>query len=218
MSKDNLEFTDNSSVEIMNYLINKLESNYSSIIKFNSLIDSFDSSESFFTLKKDLKLLFNDLLQSFKQGIFAIKALTNQNKKILEEMKLKDIENKRIIEQFNNQITENKSLKKQIIKIKDKDIADNLEKNEDYKIINKNKEINNNNNNNNNNYSNNNYCNNNYNNKYEFAQLSNVKNIMNNIKKNKMKLKMAFENFSNNQEQDINDNYNDNNNDDIDNY
>ena len=129
-------------------------------------------------------------------------------------MKLKDFENKEIVEQLNNLNTENKKLKAQIIKIKDKDIADNLEKNEDYKIINKNKDINN----NNNNYSNNNYSNNNYNNKYEFAQLSNVKNIMNNIKKNKMKLKMAFENFSNNQEQDINDNYNDNNNDDIDNY
>ena len=207
------DFNDNSVTEIMSYLIKKLESNYSIILKFNNLLDSSETPESFFNLRNDLKLLFNDLTENLKQGIFAIKALTNQNKKILEEMKLKDFENKEIVEQLNNLNNENKKLKAQIIKIKDKDIADNLEKNEDYKIINKNKEINN-----NNNYSNNNYCNNNYNNKYEFAQLSNVKNIMNNIKKNKMKLKMAFENFSNNQEQDINDNYNDNNNDDIDNY
>jgi len=203
------DFNDNSVTEIMSYLIKKLESNYSIILKFNNLLDSSETPESFFNLRNDLKLLFNDLTENLKQGIFAIKALTNQNKKILEEMKLKDFENKEIVEQLNNLNTENKKLKTQIIKIKDKDIADNLEKNEDYKIINKNKEINN-----NNDY-NNNY---NYNNKYEFAQLSNVKNIMNNIKKNKMKLKMAFENFSNNQEQDINDNYNDNNNDDIDNY
>ena len=208
------DFNDNSVTEIMSYLIKKLESNYSIILKFNNLLDSSETPESFFNLRNDLKLLFNDLTENLKQGIFAIKALTNQNKKILEEMKLKDFENKEIVEQLNNLNTENKKLKTQIIKIKDKDIEDNLEKNEDYKIINKNKEINN-----NNNYSNNNYCNNNYNNKYEFAQLSNVKNIMNNIKKNKLKLKMAFENFSNNQEQDINDNYNDNNNnDDIDNY
>ena len=208
------DFNDNSVTEIMSYLIKKLESNYSIILKFNNLLDSSETPESFFNLRNDLKLLFNDLTENLKQGIFAIKALTNQNKKILEEMKLKDFENKEIVEQLNNLNTENKKLKTQIIKIKDKDIEDNLEKNEDYKFINKNKEINN-----NNNYSNNNYCNNNYNNKYEFAQLSNVKNIMNNIKKNKMKLKMAFENFSNNQEQDINDNYNDNNNnDDIDNY
>ena len=206
------DFNDNSVTEIMSYLIKKLESNYSIILKFNNLLDSSETPESFFNLRNDLKLLFNDLTENLKQGIFAIKALTNQNKKILEEMKLKDFENKEIVEQLNNMNIENKKLKAQIIKIKDKDIADNLEKNEDYKIINKNKEINN---NNNNDY-NNNY---NYNNKYEFAQLSNVKNIMNNIKKNKMKLKMAFENFSNNQEQDINDNYNDNNNDDdIDNY
>jgi len=203
------DFNDNSVTEIMSYLIKKLDSNYSIILKFNNLLDSSETPESFFNLRNDLKLLFNDLTENLKQGIFAIKALTNQNKKILEEMKLKDFENKEIVEQLNNLNTENKKLKTQIIKIKDKDIADNLEKNEDYKIINKNKEINN-----NNDY-NNNY---NYNNKYEFAQLSNVKNIMNNIKKNKMKLKMAFENFSNNQEQDINDNYNDNNNDDIDNY
>ena len=200
MSKDNLEFTDNSSVEIMNYLINKLESNYSSIIKFNSLIDSFDSSESFFTLKKDLKLLFNDLLQSFKQGIFAIKALTNQNKKILEEMKLKDIENKRIIEQFNNQITENKSLKKQIINIKDKDIRDNIDIKENIYKEKKEDIIKNDNNINNNIKINNN--------KYEFAQLSNVKNIMDNMKKNKLKLKMAIEqHFTNNpDEHNINEN------------
>ena len=203
------DFNDNSVTEIMSYLVKKLESNYSIILKFNNLLDSSETPESFFNLRNDLKLLFNDLTENLKQGIFAIKALTNQNKKILEEMKLKDFENKEIVEQLNNLNTENKKLKTQIIKIKDKDIADNLEKNEDYKIINKNKDINN-----NNDY-NNNY---NYNNKYEFAQLSNVKNIMNNIKKNKMKLKMAFENFSNNQEQDINDNYNDNNNDDIDNY
>ena len=200
MSKDNLEFTDNSSVEIMNYLINKLESNYSSIIKFNSLLDSFDSSESFFTLKKDLKLLFNDLLQSFKQGIFAIKALTNQNKKILEEMKLKDIENKRIIEQFNNQITENKSSKKQIIKIKDKDIRENIDIKENIYKEKKEDIIKNDNNINNNIKINNN--------KYEFAQLSNVKNIMDNMKKNKLKLKMAIEqHFTNNpDEQNINEN------------
>ena len=198
------DFNDNSVTEIMSYLIKKLESNYSIILKFNNLLDSSETPESFFNLRNDLKLLFNDLIENLKQGIFAIKALTNQNKKILEEMKLKDFENKEIVEQLNNLNTENKKLKTQIIKIKDKDITDNLEKNEDYKIINKNKEINN------------NY--NNINNEYEFAQLSNVKNIMNNIKKNKMKLKMAFENFSNNQEQDINDNYNDNNNDDINNY
>ena len=206
------EYNDNSTQEIMSYLIKKLQSNYSLILKYNNLIDSSETPETFFNLRKDLKLLFNDLTENLKQGIFAIKALTNQNKKILEEMKLKDFENKEITEQINNIHNENKKLKTQIIKIKDKDIEDNLDKNEDYnykedefnnlkkgKIINKNKEINN------------NY--NNINNEYEFAQLSNIKNIMDNKKKNKMKLKMAFEqHFTNNQDQDINDFNNINNN------
>ena len=194
----------------MSYLIKKLQSNYSLILKYNNLIDSSETPETFFNLRKDLKLLFNDLTENLKQGIFAIKALTNQNKKILEEMKLKDFENKEITEQINNIHNENKKLKTQIIKIKDKDIEDNLDKNEDYnykedefnnlkkgKSINNNKEINN--------YNNNN--------KYEFAQLSNIKNIMDNKKKNKMKLKMAFEqHFTNNQDQDMNDFNNINNN------
>ena len=206
------EYNDNSTQEIMSYLIKKLQSNYSLILKYNNLIDSSETPETFFNLRKDLKLLFNDLTENLKQGIFAIKALTNQNKKILEEMKLKDFENKEITEQINNIHNENKKLKTQIIKIKDKDIEDNLDKNEDYnykedefnnlkkgKIINKNKEINN------------NY--NNINNEYEFAQLSNIKNIIDNKKKNKMKLKMAFEqHFTNNQDQDMNDFNNINNN------
>ena len=191
------EYNDDSSIEIMSYLIKKLESNYSSLLKFNNLLDSLDSSESFFSLKKDLKLLFKDLIDNFNQGIFAIKALTNQNKKILEEMKLKDFENKEIMEQLNKINTENKNMKSQIIKIKGEYVQENLEKNEDYKRneIRKEKNIDK-------------INEERLNNKYELAELSNVKDIMNNMKKKKMKLKMAFEQFKN-QEQD-NNNINDN--------
>ena len=188
------EYTDNSSLEIMSYLIKKLESNYSSLLQFNNLLDSLDSPESFFSLRKNLKLLFKDLIDNFNQGIFAIKALTNQNKKILEEMKLKDFENKEIIEQLNKINTENKKLKSQVIKIKEENVVDNLknfeenkkeeirkEKNSDKR---KEEKLNN-------------------NNKYEFAELSNVRDIMDNMKKKKMKLKMAFEQYKN-QEQNKN--------------
>ena len=191
------EYNDDSSIEIMSYLIKKLESNYSSLLKFNNLLDSLDSSESFFSLRKDLKLLFKDLIDNFNQGIFAIKALTNQNKKILEEMKLKDFENKEIMEQLNKINTENKNMKSQIIKIKGEYVQENLEKNEDYKRneIRKEKNIDK-------------INEEKFNNKYELAELSNVKDIMNNMKKKKMKLKMAFEQFRN-QEQ-ANNNVNDN--------
>lgn len=188
------EYTDNSSLEIMSYLIKKLESNYSSLLNVNNLLDSLDSPDSFFSLRKDLKLLFKDLIDNFNQGIFAIKALTNQNKKILEEMKLKDFENKEIIDQLNKINTENKKLKSQVIKIKEENVVENLENFEENKKEEIRKEknsdkrkeekLNN-------------------NNKYEFAELSNVRDIMDNMKKKKMKLKMAFEHYKN-QEQNNN--------------
>lgn len=108
------DINDNSSIEIMTYLIKKLESSYNSILKFNNLLDSYDTSESFFTLRKDLKLFFTDLTENFNQGIFAIKALTNQNKKILEEIKIKDIELQKNISQLKNKIPENKNIKLEI--------------------------------------------------------------------------------------------------------
>lgn len=207
------EISDNSSIEIMNYLIKKLESTYNSILKFNNLLDSYDTSESFFTIRKDLKLFFTDLTENFNQGIFAIKALTNQNKKILEELKIKELKQQKNINEFNNIITENKKIKPEIenkeenFEIKENNIENikdnnknNLEKNEELKENNIN--------------INNNIINNKEenirqkNNKFELDQLSNVKNIMDNLKKNRMRVKMILgQHFTNNQDnQNINDN------------
>ena len=193
--------------EVMEYLSQKLESRYNSIIKFNELINTTGTPEAFFSLRKDFKLLFNDLEEDFKQGIFAIKALTAQNKKLIEDLKIKNKENKNITEQLNNIISENKSLKLQMIKSKDNKLPEskkenkkdiNINRKEDIKFEKKNeKELDN----KNRNYE---YRNNinidekaqkeqfNKNN-YELEQLSNVKNIMDNMKKNKLKLKMAIE-------------------------
>ena len=207
------EISDNSSIEIMNYLIKKLESTYNSILKFNNLLDSYDTSESFFTIRKDLKLFFTDLTENFNQGIFAIKALTNQNQKILEELKIKELKQQKNINEFNNIITENKKIKPEIenkeenFEIKENNIENikdnnknNLEKNEELKENNIN--------------INNNIINNKEenirqkNNKFELDQLSNVKNIMDNQKKNRMRVKMILgQHFTNNQDnQNINDN------------
>ena len=195
------DINDNASIEIMNYLIKKLESTYNSILKFNNLIDSYDTSEEFFSLRKDLKLLFTDLTENLNQGIFAIKALTNQNKKILEEIKIKDIEHQKKIEQLNNIITENKKLKTEIEnKEENFGIKENIKDNNI--TIEKNEQI----------YENNNNINiinkeeDNINirqksNKFELQQLANVKNIMDNMKRNKLKVKMIIgQHFSNNQE------------------
>ena len=193
---------DYSFIEVMQYLTNKLESRYNSILKFKKLIDTSDSPNSLFSLRKDLKQLFSDLQEDFRQGIFAIKALIAHNRSIINELKRTNKENKKISEQLNSLLSENKSLK--ILKSKEndtqikkynskKDISLNLRdesvnkeniKEENYKKRN---------------YSANRKRNNEKQieqlkkNNYEFEQLSNVKDIMDNMKKNKLKLKMAIE-------------------------
>ena len=213
MSFDELEkYQDFSFVEAMEYLIQKLESRYSSILKMNKLMDSLNSSDTFFSLRKDIKLLFNDLEEDFRQGIFAIKALTSQNKQLFDNLKIKNKENKNLTEQLNNfSSSENKNLKMQnIINIKDNDTQiirkDNSKK--DINVRNNYDKYEN----NIENESGSGGGNKNYNsmknnskkldekeieqlkkNNYEFEQLSNVKNIMDNMKKNKLKLKIAIE-------------------------
>ena len=204
-------------IDIMEYLIKKLESRYNSILQFNKLIDTSNSSDSFFTLRKDFKLLFNDLEEDFRQGIFSIKALTKQNKKILDDLKIINKQNKNLTEQLNDILSENKNLKLQIIKFKDNNSYEiknenskqNIKRKDDYDKYENNYE--NDFNNKQINYSNKNYIKNNdkkeieqfRKNNYEFEQLSNVKNIMDNMKKNKLKLKMAIEqHFTNNKDND----------------
>ena len=193
---------DYSFIEVMQYLTNKLESRYNSILKFKKLIDTSDSPNSFFSLRKDLKQLFFDLQEDFRQGIFAIKALIAHNRSIINELKRTNKENKKISEQLNSLLSENKSLK--ILKSKENDTQ--IKKYNSKKDINLNlrdesvnKE----------NIKEENYKKRNYSanrkrndekqieqlkkNNYEFEQLSNVKDIMDNMKKNKLKLKMAIE-------------------------
>ena len=211
------ELDEYSVIDIMDYLIKKLESRYNSILQFNKLIDSSNSSDSFFALRKDFKLLFNDLEEDFRQGIFSIKVLTKQNKKILDDLKIVNKQNKNLTEQLNDVLSENKNLKLQLIKFKDnnsyqikKDNSkQNIKRKDDYDKYENNYE--NDFNNKQINYSNKNYIKNNdkkeieqfRKNNYEFEQLSNVKNIIDNMKKNKLKLKMAIEqHFTNNKDND----------------
>lgn len=206
MSIDNSnQMYDSSFFEAMKYLINKLESRYNSILTFNKLLNSSDSPNSLFSIKKELKLLFNDLQEDFRQGIFTIKALTKYNKNILDELKIKEKENESLTEQLNSILSENKNLKLKIIKSIEnipqikmdsskKDLNLNLKENLD----------NNENVHEEENYQRKNYFNKNMRNNekevekfkknnYELDQLSNVKNIMDNMKKNKLKLKNAIE-------------------------
>jgi hypothetical protein len=201
------QYQDYSFVEALEYLVQKLESRYNSILKINKIMDSSNEPDEIFTLRKDLKLLFNDLEEDFKQGIFAIKALTAQNKQLSENLKLKNKENKNLSEQINDFLAENNNLKLQNIKTKNNEIQ--IKKDNSKKDINIRKNYDK--------YENNiegesgseeikNYSIKNNNkkmeqkeidqfkkNNYEFEKLSNVKNIMDNMKKNKLKLKIAIE-------------------------
>ena len=193
---------DYSFIEVMQYLTNKLESRYNSILKFKKLIDTSDSPNSLFSLRKDLKQLFSDLQEDFRQGIFAIKALIAHNRSIINELKRTNKENKKISEQLNSLLSENKSLK--ILKSKENDTQ--IKKYNSKKDINLNLRDDS---DNKENVKEENYKKRNYSanrkrndekqieqlkkNNYEFEQLSNVKNIMDNMKKNKLKLRMAIE-------------------------
>ena len=201
MNKPNDAY-DYSFIEVMQYLTSKLESLYNSILKSKKLIDTSDSPNSLFSLRKDLKQLFSDLQEDFRQSIFAIKALTTHNKSLLNELKRKNKENKRIAEQLNSILSENKNLK--IIKSKEND--NQIKKYNSKKDINLNLRDDS---DNKENVKEENYKKRNYSvtrkrnnereteqlkkNNYEFEQLSNVKNIMDNMKKNKLKLRMAIE-------------------------
>ena len=212
--EENVQTSDYSITEIMDYLIQKLESNYNSIIKFNELLDTYNSPEDFFSLRKDFILLFNDLEEGFKQSIFTIKALTSQNKKIMDDLTTKNKENKKITEQLNKTLNENKNIKLQLIKLKDKkspviknNVIKDMNKKEGFERIEKKNENEIENNNINYSYKNNNnndekkQFENPKNNDFELEQLSNVRNIMDNMKKNKMKLKLAIEqHFTKNQD------------------
>ena len=212
--EENVQTNGYSISEIMEYLIQKLESRYNSIIKFNELLDTYNSPEDFFSLRKDFKLLFNDLEEGFKQGIFTIKALTAQNKQLTDDLTTKTKENKKITDQLNKTLNENKNIKLQLIKLKDKkspviknNVIKDMNKKEGFERIEKKNENEIENNNINYSYKNNNnndekkQFENPKNNDFELEQLSNVRNIMDNMKKNKMKLKLAIEqHFTKNQD------------------
>ena len=206
MSIDNSnQIYDSSFIEAMKYLINKLESRYNSFLKFSKLIDASDSPNSLFSIKKDLKLLFNDLQEDVRQGIFAIKALTTYNKNILDALKIKEKENENLTEQLNSILSENKNLKLKIIKSIENIPQIKMDSSKREININLKEDLDNNDNfHEEENYQKRNYSNINMRNdekeveklkknNYELDQLSNVKNIMDNMKKNKLKLKNAIE-------------------------
>ena len=118
-NKNTNEIND-TNLEVMQYLIQKLESRHKKIIKFKNIFRELDSFESFYFQRKEIYILLNDLEEDLKQSSFAIKALVMQNKALLKEINIKINEKKTISNQLNFTLGENQNLKLQLNNINDK--------------------------------------------------------------------------------------------------
>jgi len=215
IKENNSNNVNDSNLEVMDYLVQKLEFRQKKITKFKNLFKELDSFESFYSQRNDIYLLLNNLEEDLKQASYAIKALLLQNKSLLNDINSKILENKNLSNELNISLGENQNLKMKLedIKInenKNKEII-NYDMNNNNDLINVNidsikvdeegeydepkmKNINLKSNNtikmNNND---NNYKNNEFNNENNYHQLSNVKNIMNEMRNNKKNLKKIIE-------------------------
>ena len=96
----------NSTQEIMEYLIKKLESRKRNLSNYIHIFDSIDSIEIFYQKKNEISLLFKNLEEELHQSALAIKALMIQNKALSHE----SIEASSIQSKYNKLLKENNFL------------------------------------------------------------------------------------------------------------
>ena len=111
---ENNKKENDSNLEVMNYLIQKLDFRQKKIIKFKNLFKELDSFESFYSQRKEIYLLLNNLEEDLKQASYAIKALLLQNKSLIKEINTKISENKNLSNELNLTIGKNQNLKMKI--------------------------------------------------------------------------------------------------------
>ena len=199
-------------LEIMNYLIQKLEARQKKVFKFKTLFKELDSFESFYSQRKEIYLLLNNLEEDLKQASFAIKALLMQNKTLIKDINIKTNEYKNISNKLNFTLGENENLKLKLNSIKQNKIdniqypnssnnnmvninidsikVDEEEEYEEPKTKNLDLKENN---MNNMGIANFNIYNNNNNQDNKYEQLSNVKNIIKDLRNNKKDLRKIIE-------------------------
>ena len=95
---------------LIEYLINKLDSRIKKISKNKNFIISIENI-NFFPYKKELINLMNDLEEDLKQALFAIKALLTENKSLTIENNNLNEKNLKLNEKNNFLIVENENLK-----------------------------------------------------------------------------------------------------------
>ena len=216
---NNLKSNDNNSkdsnLEVMNYLIQKLDFRQKKIIKFKNLFKELDSFESFYSQRKEIYLLLNNLEEDLKQAAYAIKALLLQNKSLIKDINTRILDNKNLSNELNLTLGENENLKMKIQNL-------NINQNKMNEVINYNLNSNNNdlvninidsikvddegefdepkmkninlkNTTNNVKINNYNYLNKEMIQETNYEQLSDIKNIMNEMRNNKRNLKKIIE-------------------------
>ena len=120
IKKSKRNIVNNMNFDVMEYLIQKLESRQKKVIKYKNIINSINSYEAFYSQQKELYMVFNELEEDLKQAIFSIKALILQNKNLLAVINTKQNEDKILNEKLNNTIKENEVLKIQLFTFKKK--------------------------------------------------------------------------------------------------
>ena len=114
-----------SNIEIMEYLIQKLESRERNLSKYSNIFNTIDSFDSFHQKRKDIFILFKNLEEELHQAAFAIKALMNQNKVIYQENLtnkiLKNNYNK-LLQENNYLLIENNNIAQELKELKNKKI------------------------------------------------------------------------------------------------
>ena len=203
-----------SSPDIMEYLIKKLETRQRNLYNYANMFNSINSIEEFYLKRKDIFNLFQNLEEELRQASLAIKALMVQNK-VLSEENIKSLNikktNKKLLNENNYLLKENNNLTQKLKKNNEKQILDernkspsfnkdyqnykfrnNVIQNKKYKTNYKLNECKSNNNKESNNNRNNKFKNKNIhlNESYDDIKgLKDVKSIMENMKANKIKLK-----------------------------
>ena len=116
------------SPDIMEYLIQKLECRQRNLFNYANIFNSIDSIESFYLKKKDFFNLFQNLEEELRQASLAIKALMVQNKALSEEniqcLNIKK-NNSKLVKENNYLLKENNNLTQ---KLKEITIPNTIEK------------------------------------------------------------------------------------------
>ena len=128
-----------SSPDIMEYLIKKLETRQRNLYNYANMFNSINSIEEFYLKRKDIFNLFQNLEEELRQASLAIKALMVQNK-VLSEENIKSLNikknNKKLLNENNYLLKENNNLTQKLKKNNEKQIFDEKNKspsfNKDY--------------------------------------------------------------------------------------